>query len=68
MQRSKLVSTREELVAESGVATGGHQAEADAGVRMLQDGGNAVDAAVAAAFTTFAVEPSLPPNTPRGGS
>ena len=58
MQRSKLVSTREELVAENGVATGGHQAEADAGVRMLQDGGNAVDAAVAAAFTAFAVEPS----------
>ena len=32
MQRSNLVSTREELVAENGVATGGHQAEADAGV------------------------------------
>ena len=58
MQRSKLVLTREEVVAESGLATGGHQAEADAGVRMLQDGGNAVDAAVAAAFTAFAVEPS----------
>ncbi len=58
MQRSKLILTREELVAEHGVATGGHQAEADAGVRMLQDGGNAVDAAVAAAFTAFVVEPS----------
>jgi gamma-glutamyltranspeptidase/glutathione hydrolase len=38
------------------VATGGHEKEAEAGVRILQAGGNAVDALVAAAFTGYVVE------------
>jgi gamma-glutamyltranspeptidase/glutathione hydrolase len=42
----------------SGVVSCGHVEEADAGARMLEEGGNAVDAVVAAAFTGFVVEPA----------
>src|SRR5579859_4505746 len=58
MIRSELVLGRTEIVAEHGVVTGGDMREAEAGVRMLQHGGNAVDAVVAAAFTGFVVEPA----------
>lgn len=58
MLRSELVATRTEVVAERGVVAGGHMAEAEAGVRVLAQGGNAIDAVVAAAFTGFVVEPS----------
>jgi gamma-glutamyltranspeptidase/glutathione hydrolase len=58
MIRSVPTGARTEVVAERGVATGGHEKEAEAGVRILQQGGNAVDAVVAAAFTGFVVEPS----------
>jgi gamma-glutamyltranspeptidase / glutathione hydrolase len=58
MIRSQLIASRTEVIAERGVATGGHPLEAEAGVRMLQQGGNAVDAVVAAAFTGFVVEPA----------
>jgi gamma-glutamyltranspeptidase/glutathione hydrolase len=57
MIRSQMVATRTEVVAERGVVAGGHMAEAEAGVRMLEAGGNAIDAIVAAAFTGFVVEP-----------
>ena len=56
MRLSHLRATRTEVVAEHGVATGGHVNEAEAGVRMLQAGGNAIDALVAAAFTGYVVE------------
>ncbi|MEQ9350362.1 MAG: gamma-glutamyltransferase [Alphaproteobacteria bacterium] len=55
--RSEALYTRTEIAAPRGICTGGHQAEADAGVRILQAGGNAVDALVAAGFTAFVVEP-----------
>lgn len=58
MIESQMVATRTEVVAEHGVVTGGHPREAAAGVRMLQQGGNAIDALVAAAFTGFVVEPA----------
>jgi gamma-glutamyltranspeptidase / glutathione hydrolase len=45
------------LRGDSGVVSCGHVQEADAGARMLEEGGNAVDAVVAAAFTGFVVEP-----------
>jgi gamma-glutamyltranspeptidase/glutathione hydrolase len=51
-------ATRSEVVAENGVVVGGHQLEADAGVRIMQEGGNAIDALVAAAFVGFVVEPA----------
>ena len=56
MSTSQMIATRTEVVAEHGVATGGHVKEAEAGVRILQEGGNAIDALVAAAFTGYVVE------------
>lgn len=47
-----------EVVSERGVVSCSHVAEAEAGVRMLEQGGNAVDAVVAAAFTGCVVEPA----------
>src|SRR5437763_9131336 len=58
MIRSEMVASRTEVIAENGVVVGGHMQEAEAGVRMLQEGGNAVDAVVAAAFTGYVVEPA----------
>jgi gamma-glutamyltranspeptidase/glutathione hydrolase len=45
-----------ELFGERGVCAGGHPCQAEAGARMFELGGNAVDAAVAAAFVGFVVE------------
>jgi gamma-glutamyltranspeptidase/glutathione hydrolase len=56
--RSQLSATQTEVVAEHGVTVGGHELQAEAGVRTMQQGGNAIDAAVAAAFTGFVCEPS----------
>jgi gamma-glutamyltranspeptidase / glutathione hydrolase len=42
-----------------GVVAGGHAATAEAGAWALRQGGNAVDAAVAAVLTSFATESSL---------
>ena len=52
-----MVQSRTEVVAERGVVSAGHLREAEAGVRALEEGGNAIDALVAAAFTAFVVEP-----------
>jgi gamma-glutamyltranspeptidase/glutathione hydrolase len=59
MQHSELRATRTEVCSEVGVVSAGHAAEAEAGVRMLASGGNAVDALVAAAFAGFVVEPQM---------
>ncbi len=58
MIRSQVASNRTEVVSELGVVASGHIGEAEAGVRMLEAGGNAVDAVVAAAFTGFVLEPA----------
>ncbi len=58
MNVSEMVATRTEVSGARGVVTGGHPAEAVAGVAMIEAGGNAIDAMVAAAFTGFVVEPS----------
>src|SRR5215470_14874252 len=47
-----------EVVSDRGVVSCSHVREAQAGVLMLEAGGNAVDAIVAAAFTGFVVEPA----------
>ena len=43
----------------SGVVAAGHPESAAAGAAVLRDGGNAVDAAVAAVLTSFVAEPLL---------
>ncbi len=58
MIRSRMVATQSEITAEKGLVVGGHDLEAEAGVRILQQGGNAIDALVAAAFAGYVVEPS----------
>ena len=57
MHESRVHITREEVVAENGVVAGGHEQEAKVGVQILEQGGNAIDAAVAAAFMAGVVEP-----------
>jgi gamma-glutamyltranspeptidase/glutathione hydrolase len=52
------MATRTRLTTQECVVTGGHTLEVEAGLRVLQQGGNAVDAVVAAAFTGFVVEPA----------
>lgn len=44
---------------ERGVVAAGHPLTAQAGARVLREGGNAVDAAVGAMLTSFAAEPLL---------
>jgi gamma-glutamyltranspeptidase/glutathione hydrolase len=44
---------------ENGVIAAGHPLTAEAGARALREGGNAVDAAVAAMLTSFVTEPLL---------
>ncbi|HMD56124.1 MAG TPA: gamma-glutamyltransferase [Solirubrobacteraceae bacterium] len=44
---------------EKGVVAAGHPLTAEAGARVLREGGNAVDAAVAAMLTSFVTEPLL---------
>ncbi len=46
-------------VAEKGVVAAGHPLTAQAGARVLREGGNAVDAAVGAMLTSFVAEPLL---------
>ena len=57
MIRSHIATSRTEVISERGVVSCGHMAEAEAGARIIEEGGNAVDAVVAAAFTGFVVEP-----------
>jgi gamma-glutamyltranspeptidase / glutathione hydrolase len=57
-QRSSRWSmTKDEVVANAGMVSAGHRLAAEAGVEMLRRGGNAVDAAVAAAWAVGVAEP-----------
>jgi gamma-glutamyltranspeptidase / glutathione hydrolase len=49
--------TKDEVVANAGMVSAGHRLAAEAGVEMLWRGGNAIDAAVAAAWAVGVVEP-----------
>ncbi len=55
--RSNWLHTKTEPVAPNGMVTAEHHLAAEAGVEVLRDGGNAVDAAVAAGFVMGVVEP-----------
>ncbi len=44
---------------QKGIVAAGHPLTAQAGARVLREGGNAVDAALAAMLTSFAAEPLL---------
>jgi gamma-glutamyltranspeptidase / glutathione hydrolase len=57
MTLSHIATSRTELLSHRGVVSCGHVREAEVGAQILEAGGNAVDAVVAAAFTGFAVEP-----------
>ncbi len=55
--RSDWLHTKTEPVARNGMVTAEHHLAAEAGVEVMRDGGNAIDAAVAAAFVMGVVEP-----------
>ena len=55
--RSEWSHSKTEPVARNGMVTAEHHLAAEAGVEVLRDGGNAVDAAVAAGFVMGVVEP-----------
>lgn len=57
MIRSQILATQSPVTAEHGLVVGGHELEAEAGVRILQHGGNAIDALLASAFVGYVVEP-----------
>ncbi len=58
MITSRALYTHTPVEGERGVCAAGHRLAAEAGVRVMQAGGNAVDALCAAAFTAFVVEPA----------
>ena len=55
--RSQWLHSKTEARARTGMVTAEHHLAAEAGVQVMRDGGNAVDAAVAAAFVMGVVEP-----------
>jgi gamma-glutamyltranspeptidase/glutathione hydrolase len=55
--RSDWLHAKTEPVARGGMVTAEHHLAAEAGVEIMRDGGNAVDAAVAAGFVMGVVEP-----------
>jgi gamma-glutamyltranspeptidase/glutathione hydrolase len=55
--RSEWLHSKTEAVARNGMVTAEHHLAAEAGVEIMREGGNAVDAAVAAAFVMGVVEP-----------
>ena len=59
MVKNKVAIISTEVVAENGMVAAGHELTAEAGVRVLQGGGNVVDAAIVAQFVAGVVEPAM---------
>ena len=55
--RSEWLHSKTEPRAANGMVTAEHHLAAEAGIDVMRDGGNAIDAAVAAAFVMGVVEP-----------
>ena len=58
IRTSHSLNTHSVLSFDHGVCAAGHTVAAEAGAWALQQGGTAIDALVAAAFTEFVVEPA----------
>jgi gamma-glutamyltranspeptidase/glutathione hydrolase len=67
MEQTRQELIRHEIAAQNGMVTAMHPLAAQAGAQVLQEGGNAVDAAVTIAFAVSVVEPFMSGLGGRGG-
>ena len=59
MSRAEINVSKTAVRSSNGMICTGHRLSADAGAQVLADGGNAIDAAAAAVFASWVVEPEM---------